>query len=234
MSESSNLKFIMYFVMFMLISVALIAYMPPQLYISGYQGKETILPEEFDIWSLVPKYESLSGQLPTGGLLELNVPNSTQRVELAWNVFFANQIQVYHYKSENKYSFSRSILDPIVYKSHLLNNWDDNENGSLITFTKYGASADIEFKDWNGSRNDISLAWNEGLLNCTLYSSSDIDESNQYLGAREIIFALITFRLPSVYASINPLFGFIMSIFFFVPLAFISFTILMYILHGIG
>ncbi len=89
-------------------------------------------------------------------------------------------------------------------------------------------------KDWNGSRNDIELAWDEGLMNCTLYASADLDDTNQYLGAREIIFALITFRLPSVYASINPLFGFIMSIFFFVPLAFISFTILMYILHGIG
>ena len=234
MSEGSNLKFVMYFVMFMLVSVALIAYMPTELYISGYQGKETLLPDDFDIWSVVPKEEAISGQVTSGSLLTLNVPDSTQRVELAWNIFFANQIQVYHYKSENKYAYNRESLLPIVYKSTILNNWDDDVNGSLITFKRYTASADIEFEDWNGSRNDIALAWDEGLMNCTLYASADLDDANQYLGAREIIFALITFRLPSVYASINPLFGFIMSIFFFVPLAFISFTIIMYIIHGIG
>lgn len=236
MSENSNLRFIMYFVMFMLVSVALITFMPPELYISGYQGKEVYFPDDdvFDIWSVVPKEEAISGQLASGTILELDIPDTTQKAELVWNVLFSNQILVYHYKSENKYSFNREQLLPIVYKTNLLDNWEDAENGSFIVFTRYSASMDIEFEDWNGSRNDISLAWDDGLLNCTLYASADLSDTNQYIGAREIIFALVTFRLPSIYATINPLFGFIMSIFFFIPLAFISFTVILWIIHGMG
>ena len=52
MASQSNLSLVISFTLLLLISVALITYMPEELYISGYSAKPMIIPEEFDAWDI--------------------------------------------------------------------------------------------------------------------------------------------------------------------------------------
>lgn len=223
----------MVFITFMLTFAGLVTYMPSNLYKSGYQSQWYDIPTEFDAWSLNPSDYGLSGQLLKTSFLELDFTpyfNTTQKVRLEWHILFANRIDVYSIQNQFMGSDLKDELEDIR-KSDLIDGWTSKENYSHIIIHDYARHFDFYFEDYNGSRNNIESAWNDGKLNVTCVAPSGYS-MKEYIGAREIIVSLLTFRLPSIFTTLHPLFGFVISIIFYIPIAFIFFYVMISLIHG--
>lgn len=231
---SSNLMSVIQFTLLLLISVALISYMPVEIYSSGYTAKPMIIPDEFDAWDIESRavYEEKQLVKAIGSQLIFQYLNTTQKYKVSWS-YLTNTIEVQHLRSESYFDFGITNLIPKTYGSTLQANWDAEQNASYVQYVSEKRSVDIIWEDYNGTRNDILSAYNDGILNCTLMMSAD-SFTSQKIGAREIVFALLSFRLPSIFANVHPLMGFLMSLFYYVPLAFITYMIVVWLLHGGG
>ena len=216
--------------------MGLIAYMPTELYTSGYTGTRYVLPDEFEAWTNIPRDFSITKPLAFGGITVYDFSdyfNTTQKFRIEYEYVLSNNIVVKGLTSQIfDFGFMVYPLQPVVTKALLLSSWDSTENVSYIVVQDYSRITELYFIDANGTRNDIEDAYDDGELNCTVAVPTSFIEPSEYIGARDIVVALITFRLPSVFADVNPIMGFVLSATLMIPLSFIFFAIIMWALHG--
>jgi hypothetical protein len=216
--------------------MGLIAYMPDELYTSGYTGTRYTLPEEFDAWSLLPRDYYIYKPLTYQGTTIYDFTsyfNTTQKFRVEYEWLFSNHIVVKGITSQI-YDLGYMVypLEPVITKSLLISNWEPTENVSYCVVQDYSRTVELYIIDANGTRNNIGDAYDAGELNCTVTIPTSYKQQEQNIGARDIVVALITFRLPSVFSSINPIMGFVLSATIMIPLSFIFFAVIMWALHG--
>jgi len=226
---------IVLFVIFLITSMGLIAYMPTELYTSGYTGTRYTLPDEFEAWTILPRDFSITKPLAYEGTTVYDFSdyfNTTQKFRVEYEYIFSENIVVKGMTSQIfDFGFMVYPLQPVVTKALLLSSWEPNENVSYIVVQDYSRIVELYIIDANGTRNDIEDAYDDGELNCTIAIPTSY-QTSEYIGARDIVVALITFRLPSVFANVNPIMGFVLSATLMIPLSFIFFAVIMWALHG--
>jgi len=215
--------------------MGLIAYMPTELYTSGYTGTRYTLPDEFEAWTILPRDFSITKPLAYEGTTVYDFSdyfNTTQKFRVEYEYIFSENIVVKGMTSQIfDFGFMVYPLQPVVTKALLLSSWEPNENVSYIVVQDYSRIVELYIIDANGTRNDIEDAYDDGELNCTIAIPTSY-QTSEYIGARDIVVALITFRLPSVFANVNPIMGFVLSATLMIPLSFIFFAVIMWALHG--
>jgi len=226
---------IILFVIFLITAMGLIEYMPIELYTSGYTGTRYTLPDEFDAWTLLPRDYSITKPLTYEGntLYDFsNYFNTTQKFRVEWKWVFSNEL-VFKGITSQVYDLGFFVYNllPVVTKPLLVSNWDAQNNVSYIVLQDYKRTIEAYIFDANSTRNNIADAYDAGELNCTIAVPTPY-QTSEYVGARDIIVALITFRLPSVFNTVNPIMGFVLSAMLMIPLSFIFFAIIMWALHG--
>ncbi len=208
----------------------LISYMPEDLFTSGISPQYYNIPDEFSAFDVLPKdtYEEKTLIYQDSTIYEFA---NTTAIKINYCKFLNPDFITIWY-SQTKwliYIYEQISLYPWIGKELLIANWIDDSNCSVV---KMNYLIETVFEDTNTTRNDIGLAFDSGELNCTVYLVSK--DTEDIIGARDIIFALLSFRLPSLYQDVHPLFAIILSIAIYIPLTFIVFSILMTILHGGG
>ena len=215
--------------------MGLIAYMPTELYTSGYTGTRYTLPDEFNAWHILPRDFSITKPLVYEGTTVYDFSdyfNTTQKFRIEYEYIFSNNIVVKGITSQIfDFGFMVYPLQPVVTKALLLSSWEPTENVSYIVVQDYSRTVELYVIDANGTRNDIEDAYDDGELNCTIAIPTSY-QTSEYIGARDIVVALITFRLPSVFNNVNPIMGFVLSATLMIPLSFIFFAVIMWALHG--
>lgn len=211
----------------------------PVTYFGGSANKVNIyLPDEFDSWidhgnfttishmlnysydyqsvhydfsSINPRYRDI--RLVTGvSVLSVVDDAMLRRRNGDWDLDFTN-------------------MEPRLIPDVIIDNWDDNENASIVKVFDQMGYVMVRIADWNTTRNNITASMDEDYLNVTiayLGVNSGMDE----IDARDMILALLTFRLPSLYSDMSPLFGNFMSVFVYIPILMIVFTTLIKVIHG--
>ncbi len=226
-------------VMFLILSLGMIGF-TPSIFIGGseYNPTDVVLPDEFNAWSQMPSYNSIIANLskyPPSADTEFDFYNeggSTINILVRWNMFFDGRMRVFATIPSNFSLGSNKIpMVPTLRKSDMVGAWNPTANASEIEFRSVRGMATGYFRDQNDTRNDIDQAWTDGEIEAEFVVASDW-ESDETLGAREIVIALLTFNLPSVFREIHPLLGFVMSATIMVPLMFIFFSVVMWGLHG--
>ncbi len=207
-----------------------IIYMPSDLYESGFTPKQYNIPDEFSAFDIMPKdvYIEHTLNYQDSTVYEFN---DTQAIKINYCTFIEPNIISLWY-ARNKwiiYLYEPEYISPKITKPLLASNWIVSQNCSIV---KMDWLCECVFEDTNTTRNDIELAFDSGEMNCTVYFISEREEN--IIGARDIVFALLSFRLPSIYQDIHPLFAIFLSVIIYIPLTFIVFEILMRILHGGG
>lgn len=223
------------FVIFLISWMGLISAMPSDLYESGYTSPGVIIPDEFEAWDYYPQDIWIEKQLIKGGKVKYDFEtdyNLSQKYRIDWNTFISNEIQVRYARGLFlDFGVTYQTLLPFIDKTYLIAHFDYESNYTLMKYGPGPVNIICYFEDFNSTRNDIGLAYDAGELNCTI-SIPTSQEDKSVIGAREIILALLTFRIPSVYKEVHPLLGFLMSLMVYVPVAFMFFAIGIKILHG--
>ena len=227
------------FIMFVILSTALITYMPSEIYETGYQSPHYFIPNEFDAWDYVDHDYYIEDTLNTGTktLYDFSSAfNETLKVRAKWKYgLFAYDDTIIFETITSQFLFGYFVgaLEPVVNKQMLIANWDSDVNMSMVKIRNNKNSFEAYFKDTNVTRNEIDSSWEEGSLNCTIsVPKGYLNYQQETLGAREIVFSILTFRLSSVYASVSPLLGFAIASIFYVPIAFIFYYLVVHFLHG--
>ena len=215
--------------------MGLIAYMPTELYTSGYTGTRYTLPDEFEAWTILPRDFSITKPLVYEGKTVYDFSdyfNTTQKFRVEYEYIFSENIIVKGMTSQIfDFGFMVYPLQPVVTKALLVSSWEPTENVSYVVVQDYSRIVELYIIDANGTRNDIEDAYDDGELNCTIAIPTSY-QTSEYIGARDIVVALITFRLPSVFNNVNPIMGFVLSATLMIPLSFIFFAVIMWALHG--
>ncbi len=215
-------------VVFIATWMGLIMYMPNELYSSGYDYPYPNIPEEFRAYDTLPSETELEKNLNKGSSTIYEFTEEKTAIKVTYDTIYWSDLIVLFY-SKTKfivYIYEEIPLYPPIDKVTLTNNWDSYNNISIVKMTYL---VDCKFEDANTSRNDIGLAFEDGNLNCTIYMKA---KDSDIIGAKEIVLSLLTFRIPSIYPSIHPLFGYLISVIIYVPIVFATFAIFIKILHG--
>jgi len=216
--------------------MGLIAFMPTELYTSGYTGTRYTLPDEFESWTLLPRDFSITKPLAYNGITVYDFSdyyNTTQKFRIEYEYIFSEHIIAKGITSQLfNIGFMLYPLQPVVTKALLVSSWDSLNNVSYVPVQDYSRIVELYFIDANGTRNNIEDAYDDGELNCTIAVPTAYKQQTEVIGARDIIIALITFRLPSVFVNVNPIMGFVLSATLMIPLSFIFFAVVMWALHG--
>jgi len=226
-------------VVFLLTFMALVTYMPEELLNIGYSSTVGDLPEEFKGWELLPADYYIDLQITTGSVVIYDFTdalNSSFKVAVAWDHFYSPSgiSIIWNKKPENLYFPSYEYFDPNpIDNVTLLTYWNSQGNTSFIEMDSSTKHIDAEFIDPNGTRMDIDTAYGEGTLNCSIYVPTNYDKGER-VTARDIVTALLTFRLPSVLTATPPLFSFLITATIYVLMSFVFFAIIMQVFHGGG
>lgn len=221
-------EIIIVFVSFLILFSFLIVYMPEELYTSGFTPQYYNLPEEFSAFDVLPKDVYMEKTLTYEGSTVYEF-NDTMAIKINYCKFL-NPDCITIWYSRTKwiiYIYEEISLYPWIDRNLLISNWINSNNCSVV---KMNYLIECVFEDTNISRNNIGTAFDNGELNCTVYLASE--NENNIVGARDIIFALLSFRLPSIYSDIHPMFAILLSVLIYVPLTFIVFSVMMKIIHG--
>jgi len=224
---------IVVFVLFIVSWVGILNFMPVELY-QPEVSQEYFIPDEFDAWDLLPADYMLENTLNKGGTVVYdfsNYFNTTQKYRIRWNTFITTEIRVEGVASVFFDIGINTYLLEIIDKARLQTSWDNDANVSMVRTQDFRRKIDLYFEDTNTSRNDIGEAYDNNDLNCTIVVATQ-DQKGEYVSARDLVVALLTYRLPNVLTGVTPLLGFLLSSFIYVPMAFIFFSILVKLLHG--
>lgn len=222
--------------MFLVLTLGIINQCPAE-FIQGseYNPRQVSIPDEFSAWTLMPDHISLSKNLTKGSYTDYNFKdayNVSIRVRVGFNRFYDGLIKLASCKPDAIFAGSFQVpFTPTLTKNQLASYWSTEFNASFVEFTNLVGKIHGHFYDQNSTRNDIVTAWEDGEINCTLTVPVEWEEDDD-LGAREIIVALLSFNLDSVFRDIDPTLGFFMSATIFVPLMYVFFAFIMWGIHG--
>jgi hypothetical protein len=214
----------------------------PQVYLEGadYNPEDVFLPDSFSAWTMIPRSTNITKDLnkyPPNGQTEYSFygdGNASAKILVRFNRLFDGQIQLFQLPNDgDSFGANKIIFVPSLSKGELIAGWDGNQNVSVIEFENLRGKLTGIFADQNATRNEINTAWDDGEIELTIMIPTDWEDDDD-LGAREIVIALLTFNLDSVFRDINPALGFLMSASLMVPLLFVFFTVIMWGLHGEG
>ena len=225
---------------FLVLSLGLIGFTPGRFIGEiDYDPGTVSLPSEFDAWSLLPEFTNMTQDLdkyPPDARTTFDFSlygNSTLKVEVQFNWLWVGKIQLYQLPTANLFFAYNIPFNPGLFKDDLIAGWDNENNVTLIEFTNPRGRITGTFRDQNDTRNNIGTAWDDGEIELTITVPHKWGEDND-LGAREVVLALLTFNLGSIFTSISPTMGFLMSASLMIPLMFVTFSVVMWALHGEG
>jgi hypothetical protein len=221
--------------MFLILTLGLVNMAPP-IFIDGvdYRPDSVHLPDAFDAWAHLPGYETINLALVNGDFTDyiFDSLEVDARIRVLFNRFNESEIEIFTARADTTFwGYDSRPFDPVIGKNDLLAVWNPDENSSIIDFAHAKGRVTGIFVDTNATRNDIDQAFDDRELNCTIAITGDWADDDD-LGAREIVVALLTFNLDSVFRDINPVLGFMMSATIMIPTLFVFFSVIMWALHG--
>lgn len=222
--------------MFLILTLGLVN-MAPDMFIgdSEYNPDTVTLPDSFTAWTQLPGYETITHNLTDGDFTDYFFNRTVDaRVRVIFNRFGDEEIEVFTARSDATFwGYDSRPFDPVLRQNDLVAVWNTVTNQSIIEFNHPKGRVTGIFTDANQTRNNITTAWNDRELTCTIAITGDWEDDDD-LGAREIVMALLTFNLDSVFRDINPVLGFFMSATIMIPTLFVFFSVVMWALHGEG
>lgn len=222
--------------MFIVLTLGLIN-LAPNEFIEGtsFNPRQIEIPDQFDAWAVIPDHISLNHNLTKGSYTEYDFKaayNLSIRIRVSFNRFLDGRMKLFSAKPDQIFAGASQIpFVPVLTKNELAAHWNPDTNVSTIEYTNVIGKITGFYYDANTSRNDLISAWENDEINCTITVPTEW-ESDDDLGAREIVLALLTFNLDSVFRDIDPTLGFFMSATIFVPILFVFFTVIMWGIHG--
>jgi hypothetical protein len=220
--------------MFLILTLGLVN-ATPTIFFDGvdYDPNVVSLPSTFEGWTQLPDYETLNLQLLDGSFTDYFFDLTVDvRMRVIFNRFNESKIEVFTARAQSLFwGYDSRPFEPVLTKSDVVGAFDSTTNVSIIEFVHARGRVTGIFADTNQTRNDIETAYDDRELNCTLAISGDWEDDDD-LGAREIVVALLSFNLGSVFTDINPILGFLMSASLMIPTLFVFFTVVMWALHG--
>lgn len=220
-------------VSFIMIFITLAGAVPTVFYTSGV-GSDIVLPDEFSAWSLSSNYTDIEHTLVYDSINIYDFRDASvsyHNIHLWWGSVLEPSGGIQAKRYVGGLNFFPSNLMPNVGAGELIGAWDSTENVSRIKLSDNRGYVIAEFEDLNTSRNGILAAFTDHELNCTITYYGDSSGAEQ-LGAKEIVFSLLGFKLPEIYTNIHPLVGAMISIIFYVPIAFLVFLTITELIHG--
>jgi len=229
-------KAVVAWTMFLVLTLGIINQCPDEFITgSAYNPRQVSIPDEFTAWSLMPDHISLSRNLTKGSYTEYNFKdayNVSIRIRVAFSRFLDDHMRLFSAKPDQIFAGAYQYpFDPALYKNQLAAYWIEEQNASVVEYTNYIGKITGHFYDQNTSRNDIVTAWEDDEINCTITVPTEWEQDDD-LGAREIVIALLSFNLDSVFRDIDPFLGFFMSATIFIPLMYVFFSFVMWGIHG--
>ena len=217
-------------VSFIVISSFFISYMPNEIYESGLTSSYNI-GNEFDAWKITAQGGiTLEHTLIKGGWVTYHIEetNLTSDFVVYWNWLFSNRIRIKRFILA---SSGEQNMNPYITKNMLIANWNPVFNSSTVRVSDNMGMLEGIFEDTNITRNDISLAWDDGEMNCTILLAN-AEPLRERIGAKELVYALLNFKVSNIYATIHPLLALMVSVIFYVPIILVFFAVTMWALHG--
>ncbi|MBA7490924.1 hypothetical protein ES702_01467 [subsurface metagenome] len=219
---------------FIMMFVGLIIYSDSEVWNSGYTPFEMNLPDEFVALNMIGTETGLNKTITEDTDTkydfkdELNITNN--RYGIRWG-FTGNWIELWELKKffGNTY-FSERIM--VWNKDDLINAWDSDNNASIIKVNILYKTITIIFEDTNRTRHNIADSYDDGTMYCTMIIPDRTNLDDGYFSARDIVFALLTFRLPDILADIHPLLSHMISLIIYIQLSYLFFMLLTTLLHG--
>lgn len=214
--------------------VGLIVYSDTEIWNSGYSPLEMELPDEFIALNMMGIETGLNKSIAVNTDViydfksELNITGHQWGIR--WDYMFdgVELWSIRNFLGMNYFSEFYNYWD----KEQLSDAWDNDNNASLIDVDLYFRDLTLVFEDTNRTRNNIEDAYDDGSMYCTMVIPDRDETGDGYYSARDIVFSLLSFRLPSVFNDIHPLFAHMVSIIFYTQLAYLFFMLLTSLLHG--
>lgn len=219
--------------------VGLIVYSDSEVWNSGYSPIEMNLPDEFIALNMIGIETGLNKTINYSIVHpdhtvdydfkeELNITGS--RYAIRWGYVY-NSLDIW----EMKKFYGRTYYPLWItgwMKEDLIDAWDSDNNASIITLDLYTKVIKLIFEDTNRTRNNIDDAWEDGTMFCTMIIPDRTNLDDGYFSARDIVFALLTFRLPSVLVDVHPLLSHSISLIIYTQLSYLFLMLLSVLLHG--
>ena len=230
----SNKPMVISIIMFLVLFIGMIIYMPDDFINDDITQPDIVIPDYFSAWMTLPRDISIEHTIEKESL-SVKYDFTSYVNQTLW--FKVDWIATLHFREFGyyilSYPFTREMNPTNVDLNYLLANWNPNYNASFFSVYSEKFRLECLVEDYNGTRNNISSAWDDGYLNVTLAIPSGQSYSES-ITAREMVFALLTFRLPSVLSSVSPLMGFMLSCCVYVPTAIVFYIVFVELVRGGG
>lgn len=214
--------------------VGLIVYSDTEFWNTGYSPIEMHLPSEFIALNLIGietglnKTITLSDDIPYDFKDELNITGNQYGIR--WGYMW-DAAELWSMKKFFGMIYYPQFID-YFEKEDLINAWDADNNASIIKVELTFKYITLIFEDTNRTRNNIEDAYDDGIMFCTMIIPDRTNLDDGHFSARDIVFALLTFRLPSVLVDIHPFLAHMISIVIYTQLSYLFFMIITTFLHG--
>jgi len=236
---SSNFRHYVVTTGFILMFVGLIVYSDNEIWNSGYTPIEMNLPNEFIALNMIG--------VETG--LNKTINYSTVNPDHTVDYDFKEEYNITANRWAIRWGHVYNSLDLWVMKDFygrtyypfwitgwmkedITDAWDSDNNASIIRLDLYTKVITLIFEDTNRTRHNIGEAWDDGTMFCTMIIPDRTNLDDGYFSARDMVFALLAFRLPDVLIGVHPLLAHMISIIFYTQLSYLFFMLLTSLLHG--
>lgn len=229
--KNSVLGIAMSMSMFLVIYSGMLLYMPSEI-VTGIDPVDYQIQNTWDPWTLTSNMTYIEHTISQGSIVQyaFSSVSAEYHVHIVWDTWWGIEAirarKAVSLLLPNWYS-------PDITLSKLEGGWDPTINASKIKLSNDQGTIMCYFEDLNVTRNDIAAAWNDNIMNCTVAYGRESYEHDLWT-SKDLVFALLSFRLPTVFTNIDPLFAFIMSALFYVPLAYIVFGLLLAVVRGVS
>lgn len=163
--------------------------------------------------------------------------NSSQRYGFFWTTATdPDSIELIAFDNVVVAGFFHVDYLPVLDKDDIVEAWDSVNNCSFFSMRSMKNVVGVFIYDTNMTRNDIDACWDEGSLQVELRIYDGVDAvENDVRDLRDgwsLIRAVVSFRLDQEYEMASPIFGYFLSIMFYIPLIFLSLWGINVVVHG--